>query len=240
MTPPELIKLLANEVRWALIQALKISDQRVHELVTATGQPINLVSYHLKKMRDDQLVTTRRSEADGRDIYYTLELARLRQQFIEAAHAVHPALLAELSAPLHSDQWRVLFVCTHNSARSQMAEALLRHLSKGRIEVMSAGSHPTAIHPDAITTMSRWGIDIRHQRSQAIDALGDNPFDYVITVCDRARETCPIFPKQNRLLHWGLPDPVRISDDQQRATAFENTAQQLKTRIETFLWTLQG
>ncbi|MCU0499322.1 MAG: ArsR family transcriptional regulator [Anaerolineae bacterium] len=240
MTAPELIKLLANEVRWALIQALKISDQRVNELVIATGQPANLVSYHLKKMRDDGLVSTRRSEADGRDVYYSLELARLRQWLISIAHSIHPALFPENPVPPQVTGRRVLFVCTHNSARSQMAEALLRHLSGGRITVMSAGSHPKTIHPDAIRTMDRLGIDLRQQHSRALDTVIDQTFDDVITVCDRAREVCPIVPVQGRSLHWGLPDPVRINDDQERAAAFEQTAYRLKTRIEAFLWTFEG
>ncbi|PJF25946.1 MAG: ArsR family transcriptional regulator, partial [Phototrophicales bacterium] len=142
--PPEIIKLLANEVRWGLLKALVMGDRQVNELVALTQQPMNLVSYHLKKMREDELVTTRRSEADGRDVYYSADFARLRQLFHEAAAALHPALIAPLTPP-NAEKLpfkRVLFICTHNSARSQMAQGLLRHLSQERLYVASAGSEP--------------------------------------------------------------------------------------------------
>ncbi len=90
--PPEFIKLLANDVRWGLLKALTTSDYQVNELVAQLQQPMNLVSYHLKKLRDDALVTTRRSEADGRDVYYSLDLARLRQLYLDAGLTLHPSL----------------------------------------------------------------------------------------------------------------------------------------------------
>lgn len=238
--PPEFIKLLANDLRWGLLKALTISDFQVNELVAQLQQPMNLVSYHLKKMRADALVTTRRSEADGRDIYYSLDLRRLRQMYLEAGMALHPAIV--LNTPVidvaRLPYQRVLFVCTHNSARSQMAEGLLRHLSQGYLDVFSAGSHPTTVHPDAIRTMADFGIDIRQQQSRPLSDVEGQPFDYVITVCDKAREVCPMFSGSGTSMHWGFSDPVTIQDTAERQTVFNRTAHQLKSRIEYFLSTL--
>lgn len=238
--PPEVIKLLANDLRWGLLRALAKSDLQVNELVTQVQQPMNLVSYHLKKMREDALVTTRRSEADGRDVYYSLDLNRLRQMYVEAGMALHPAISSNSSRVDVSrlQHRRVLFVCTHNSARSQMAEGLLRYLSQGHVEVLSAGSHPTKVHPDAIRTMRNLGIDISRQQSRSLNDIEGQSFDEVITVCDKAREVCPAFPGSGAPLHWSFPDPVVIQDAAERLGVFERTAQQLKSRIEYFLSTL--
>jgi len=217
-----------------------MSDHQVNELVAQLQQPMNLVSYHLKKMRDDGLVTSRRSESDGRDVYYSLDLNHVRQMFFEAGAALHPTLgtpSPTVQLPPTSGV-RVLFVCTHNSARSQMAEGFLRHVSGGRIEVQSAGSHATQIHPDAIRTMDDFGIDIRNQRAKSFNAVEGQPFDYVISVCDKAREECPVFDGDGQQVHWGFPDPVAIEDPQVRATAFGEIARSLKTRMEWFLTTL--
>lgn len=238
--PPRLITALASDVRWGLLKALTTGDRQVNELVAMLGQPMNLVSYHLKKMRGDALVTTRRSEADGRDVYYSLDLDRLREMYIEAGAALHPALGARRAPAAGSRlaHQRILFVCTHNSARSQMAEGLLRHLAHGDLDVASAGSHPTTLHPDAIRTMDTFGIDIRGQRSRPLSDFEGRAFDYVITVCDKAREVCPTFPGSGVQIHWGFPDPIVVEDDAARADTFRRTAQQLKTRIEYFLSSL--
>lgn len=238
--PPDFIKLLANDIRWAMLQALARSDLQVNELVTLIQQPMNLVSYHLKKMRDDALVTTRRSEADGRDVYYSLDLVRVRELYLEAGHALHPSLTGSLFPRTEASflSQRVLFVCTHNSARSQIAEGLMRHLSKNQLEVFSAGSHPTVIHPDAIRTLKRLGIDIEQQASKSIDSFAGQSFDYVITVCDKAREVCPTFPGTAHQVHWGFPDPVAIANAQARMQAFDLVALHLTSRIQHFLSTL--
>lgn len=238
--PPEFIKLLANDVRWGVLKALASGDHQVNELVTLLHQPMNLVSYHLKKMREEALVTTRRSEADGRDVYYTLDLERLRDLYLAAGSALHP-LLSEPRRVTDFDNLpaaRVLVVCTHNSARSQMAEGLLRDLSHGKITAFSAGSHPTQVHPDAIRTMDSLGIDIRAQLVHHVNEYEGQSFDYVITVCDKARENCPTFPGGGQQLHWGYPDPLALSDTEQRQTAFIQIAHRLRIRIEHFLVTL--
>jgi protein-tyrosine-phosphatase/DNA-binding transcriptional ArsR family regulator len=234
--PPELLKLLAHDIRWGLLKALTLSDCRVHELVEITGQPMNLVSYHLKKLRDDDVVTTRRSDADGRDVYYSVDVARLRTLFRAAGGALHP-LLGGDSAVSEPIEGRVLFVCTHNSARSQMAEGLLRAHSGGRIEVYSAGSEPTDVHPLAVEQMAARGIDISRQHAKSIDAFTGQVFDYVVTVCDLAREVCPTFPGES--IHWSLPDPAVIEDAEARRHAFAWTARQLEGRITALLTVMQ-
>lgn len=238
--PPDFIKLLANDVRWGVLKALASSDHQVNELVTLLQQPMNLVSYHLKKMRAEALVTTRRSEADGRDVYYTLDLERLRALYLAAGGALHP-LLSQPYQPFDAAALpaaRVLVVCTHNSARSQMAQALLRELSRGKIAAFSAGSHPTRIHPEAIHAMDSLGIDIRAQTPHHLSEYEGQSFDYVITVCDKAREVCPAFPGGGQQLHWGFPDPVVIADPEQRQIAFTRIAERLRVRVEHFLVTL--
>ncbi len=238
--PPDFIKLLSNDVRWGVLKALANGDHQVNELVTLLQQPMNLVSYHLKKMREEALVTTRRSEADGRDIYYSLDLERLRDLYLAAGGALHP-VLSQSRRDVDLDTLpaaRILVVCTHNSARSQMAEGLLRDLSKGRIAVFSAGSHPTRVHPEAIRTMDSLGVDIRAQNVHHLSEYEGQSFDYVITVCDKAREVCPTFPGEGQQLHWGYPDPLAISDADQRRAAFAQIAERLRIRIEHFLVTL--
>lgn len=228
-TPPVFLKLLAHDLRWHLVQALTAGDYRVAELVDYVAQPMNLVSYHLKQLRAEGVVATRRSEADGRDVYYSLDLNRVRDLYVAAGAALHPALTQPAPLPTHQ---RVLFVCTHNSARSQMAEGLFRALGG---DATSAGSEPTTIHPDALTTMAERGIDIGGQHSKSVADLAGQTFDTVITVCDRARETCPTFPGATRYLHWGYPDPVLITDPAERRLAFANIATHLHNRITYFL-----
>src|SRR5215471_5243191 len=104
---------------------------------------------------------------------------------------------------------RVLFICTHNSARSQMAEGLLRHLGNDRFEVFSAGTEATFVRPLAIKAMAELGIDISHQQSKTLDSYLQQPFDEVITVCDTAAEACPVFPRAARRRHWSLEDPSK-------------------------------
>lgn len=239
-TPPALIQLLSHDLRWQIVKSLTQSDYRVNELVDRVEQPLNLVSYHLKKLRDETLVTTRRSEADGRDTYYSLDLDHLQALYREAGAALHPSLVSgNPSTRSRIPARKILFVCTHNSGRSQMAEGLMRHLSRGQIDVISAGSEPTTIHPDAIATMETLGVDIRSQAPKHFDAYLSQPFDYVISVCDRAREVCPIVPTAGQQIHWGFPDPVAIKDAAIRQQAFMATAQRLKSRIEHFLSGLQ-
>lgn len=110
-----------------------------------------------------------------------------------------------------SDKKRVLILCTGNSARSQMAEGLLRELGGARFEVESAGTRPTGVRPEAIEAMREVGIDISRQRSKSVDEFADVEFDYVFTVCDNARENCPVFPGKTGRVHWSFDDPAAVA-----------------------------
>src|SRR4051794_1832686 len=118
------------------------------------------------------------------------------------------------------DKQRVLFLCTHNSARSQMAEGLLRRLGGDRFEAFSAGTEATRVRPLAVRAMAEEGIDISRQESKTLDRYLGEPFDAVITVCDQAAEACPVFPGAKRRLHWSFPDPSQATgtEDEQLAT----------------------
>jgi arsenate reductase (thioredoxin) len=128
---------------------------------------------------------------------------------------------------------RVLFLCTHNSARSQMAEGLLLHLAGGRFEAFSAGTEATQVRPLAIKAMAELGIDISKQQSKTLERYLNEPFDEVITVCDAAAETCPIFPHAAHRRHWSLADPSKAtgSEDEQ-LTVYRRVRDELRSRIE--------
>jgi arsenate reductase len=128
---------------------------------------------------------------------------------------------------------RVLFLCTHNSARSQMAEGLLRELARDRFEVYSAGTEATLVRPLAIRAMEESGIDISGQESKALDVYLDQPFDYVITVCDEANEACPFFPGAESRLHWSFADPSQAEgSEDERLAVFRRVRDEIKERIE--------
>ena len=136
---------------------------------------------------------------------------------------------------------RVIFVCTGNSARSQMAEALLRRDGGASFEVVSAGVSPRAIHPMTIRALDKVGIDIAGARSKSVGEFLGQRFDYVITVCDRARATCPVFPGGSVTLHWGIDDPAEATGtDEERQAAFDRALKELSIRIHTFLPLVTG
>jgi len=127
---------------------------------------------------------------------------------------------------------RVLFVCTGNSARSQMAEGLLRHEAGSRFDVFSAGTHPTQVRPEAVAVMHEIGVDISRHRSKSIDEFAGQEFDYVITVCDHANETCPVFPGHARRLHWSFEDPAAApGSEEQRKAVFRRVRDEIRARI---------
>jgi arsenate reductase len=134
------------------------------------------------------------------------------------------------------EQQRILFLCTHNSARSQMAEGLLRHLGGDRFAAFSAGTTATHVRPLAIRAMTELGIDIAGQESKTLDRYLGEPFDAVITVCDDANETCPVFPGATRRLHWSLPDPARATGSEEAQLAvYRRVRDDLRARIERAL-----
>ena len=216
------------------------SDRRVGELCALAGRRQSLVSYHLRQLRDGGLVSMRRSAADGRDSYYVLDLARCGELLSSAGVSLHPAL-APTPRPRAgrepgSTPARVLFLCTGNSARSQIAEALLKHTSAGTVDAASAGSHPKPLHPNAVRVMRKRGIDISGNRAKHLNEFLSQRFDLVITLCDRVREVCPNFPSQPQLVHWSMPDPAREATTKRASyPAFERTAAELETRIRFLL-----
>ena len=232
--PPGFLKLLSHPIRWQLLKILAQTDLRAQELVRLLNQPQNLVSYHLQQLRKQQIIREHRSIADGREIYYSLDLDRVRNLYFSSGEDLHPALGKgeRPGTAISSKPTRVLFLCTHNSARSQMAEAILRTRSNGQIQVYSAGTEPTEVHPLAIRAMAEMNIDLHAQRSKSLEEYTGQEFDYIITVCDRARESCPVFPGDPVRIHWSFPDPATSEGpESERGLAFRETAVQLNTRI---------
>ncbi len=236
--PPRFVYLVGHPVRWRVLRELVRSDRAVRELTDLVGEPQNLVSYHLRRLRDGGLVRPRRSSADRRDVYYAVDLAACQAELQAAGAALHPALrlvpLApdDRTRPLARPRPSVLFLCTGNSARSQMAAALLAHLSDGAIDAASAGSHPKPLHPYAVRVMRRRGIDISGNRTTHVDDLVARRFTMVITLCDKVREVCPDFPSHPQRAHWSIADPAAAGATNRASyPAFERTATELETRI---------
>jgi protein-tyrosine-phosphatase/DNA-binding transcriptional ArsR family regulator len=233
------LSAVAHPLRWQLLRQLACGDLRVRELTAAVGAPQNLVSYHLGLLRTCGLVDTRRSAADGRELYYRANLAGCAQLLVETGEALHPGLRLHprpVEAFAGRVSGRVLFVCTGNSARSPMAEALTSQLSGGAVEARSAGSHPRRLHPNTVAVMRRYGIDLADRAAVHLDALAGQHFDYIVTLCDRVREVCPEFPGPARHLHWSMANPVEAGDtDRESYPAFERAAAELTTRIPLFL-----
>ncbi len=216
----------------------------VHELTGLVGEPQNLVSYHLGKLRDGRLVSARRSSADRRDAYYTVDLARIGGLLSATGGALHPGLRLTPASPDGAAPGamravravrpvRVLFLCTGNSARSQMAEVLATARSGGVIEAYSAGSHPKPIHPNAVRVMrDEHGLDLAAHASKHLDVFVGERFDWVISLCDRVREVCPRFPGHPETIHWSIANPAAgDAGDGASYPRFQQTAAELATRI---------
>jgi protein-tyrosine-phosphatase/DNA-binding transcriptional ArsR family regulator len=237
--PPELLQLAGHPVRWRLLGELARSDRAVSELTALVGEPQNLVSYHLGKLRGGRLVTARRSAADRRDSYYALDLARLAALLSETGGVLHPALRLVPPAPTRPRPARVLFLCTGNSARSPMAAALAESLSRGAVQAESAGSHPRPLHPNAKRVMSeRFGLDIAGHAPRHFEEVAGQRFDRVITLCDKAREVCPEFPGGPDAAHWSLPNPATGEADEVTYPLFDAAAAELAARVGFLLATL--
>jgi len=247
--PPEFLSVAGHRLRWLLLTELAQSDRRVRELVRLTGARQSLVSYHLTRLRASQLVTVRRSSASGRDFYYTANLERFAILLRETAKALHPGLQLEVRSAFletgsdpeeRGTRFRVLFLCTGNSARSPMAEALLRRVTNQRVRVASAGSHPKQIHPNAVRVMNERGIDLSGHRAKHLNEFLGTRLDYVITLCDRVREICPEFPGHPRMIHWSILDPSRFPrNDADSYPVFQSVAEELSTRVRFFAQALR-
>jgi protein-tyrosine-phosphatase/DNA-binding transcriptional ArsR family regulator len=236
LSPSRFVQLLADEQRWRLLQELARSDRKVSELTELVGRPQNLVSYHLASLRNAGIVSARRSSADRRDTYYRIEMRRCADFLCGVGSALQPGLRLDVVAPRTLDGRRrpsVLFLCTGNSARSQMAEALLEHNSGGTIRARSAGSHPKPLHPNAVRVMAEVGIDISTHTTKHMERFRQTRFDRVITLCDKVREICPQFPGVAAVAaHWSMPDPAsEDATDETSYPGFRRTAEELESRI---------
>jgi protein-tyrosine-phosphatase/DNA-binding transcriptional ArsR family regulator len=237
VSPPEFLQLAGHPLRWRLLGELARSDRVVRELTERVGEPQNLVSYHLGKLRDARLVSARRSSADRRDTYYGLDLVRVGDLLSAAGGALHPGLrLTPPREPARIEPVTVLFLCTGNSARSPMAEAVAKARSGGAIQAFSAGSHPRPMHPNAVRVMrEEYGLDLSAQSSKALQVFEGQSFDWVISLCDRVREVCPEFPGHAETVHWSLANPATGEADAVTYPLFLETAAELETRIAFLL-----
>lgn len=183
-------------------------------------------------------MSSRKSSFDGRGVYYRVHLDQCAELLAATGAALHPGLPSggqrtpARPVGLGRHLAKVLFVCTGNGARSQIAEALMRDRTRDTVEVVSAGSHPTPVHPNAIKVLAERGIDISGARSKPIAQFSGRHFAYVITLCDKVREVCPEFPGPGQTMHWSIEDPSRASGTL-RATlpAFRELAAELESRI---------
>jgi protein-tyrosine-phosphatase/DNA-binding transcriptional ArsR family regulator len=233
---PSVLPLAGHPVRWRLLAELAGGDRAVRELAALVGERQNLVSYHLRLLRDGGLVTSRRSSADRRDSYYALDLAGCRDRLAAAGTALHAGLRLVPAPPRPPGRGaarpvRVLFVCTGNSARSRMAEAMLRAAGGDRVRVASAGSHPKPLHPSAVQVMRERGLDVPDAPPTSLADVGVTSFDRVITLCDKVREHCPELPDGPVVVHWSIPPP-------DGRDTFEAVADELETRVAFLLDTL--
>lgn len=234
---PPFLTLAGHPLRWKLLAELARSDRQVGELTRVVGRQQGLVSYHLGRLRAGGLVSSRASSFDRRAVYYRVHLDRCRELLASTGATLHPGLAAGTAAARPVSGARrcasVMFVCTGNGARSQIAEALLRRAAGDGVEVVSAGSHPKAVHPNAVKVLAERGIDIASARSKPLTEFVDRRFDYVVTLCDKVREVCPEFPGQRRSVHWSIEDPG-AAPGPSRATlpAFRAVAADLESRVQ--------
>jgi protein-tyrosine-phosphatase len=237
VSPLEFLQLIGDPLRWQLLDELGRSDRRVGELCELVGKPQSVVSYHLRELRDGGLVSARQSAADGRDTYYRGNIGRCGELLSAAGAALHPVVRLsnlEVDPPIarRGRKQRVLFLCTGNSARSQIAEALMEDRSRGAIAARSAGSHPKALHRNAVRVMAERGIDISDRRSKHLGRFVHDRFDRVVTLCDKVREVCPEFPGQPVTAHWSMADPAIEGPDAAASyRAFVRTADEIETRV---------
>jgi protein-tyrosine-phosphatase/DNA-binding transcriptional ArsR family regulator len=243
--PHQDLQILADRHRWQLVCELALSDRRVRELTALTGDAQNLVSYHLRELRDAGLVSSRRSSYDGRDTYYSVDLERCAEVLCAAGAALDPSVRLAVVPPPAPRRGRrvrtVLFLCTGNSARSQMAEALLIRRSGNALRARSAGSHPKPLHPNAVRVMAERGIDISRQKSKRLDRFAGARFDAVVTLCDKVREVCPEFAGDPPAAHWSMGDPSASgADDESTYPAFVMVADELEVRIRHLIARMAG
>jgi ArsR family transcriptional regulator, arsenate/arsenite/antimonite-responsive transcriptional repressor / arsenate reductase (thioredoxin) len=231
-------RALADDTRLAIVRLLGLTDLRAGELGAQLALPQNALSYHLKQLRSIGLLRDRRSNEDGRDIYYSVDLERLHVLYAAAGDALHPAMNNHADAPMRStlsQPLRVLFLCTHNRARSQLAEGIARYLAGDQVEAHSAGSTPTEPHPLTIEMLQEMGIPTDNLRSKSMQEFVDQEWDYVITTCDKVRGGCPVFPGDPKQIHWSFADPSAEQGAEAQRRAFQTVKREMLTRIRYLL-----
>ena len=235
----QFFRVLADQTRLAIVRLLVLSDLRAGEIAERIQLPQNAVSYHLKQLRTVGLLRDRRSSADARDVYYSIDLERMQSLYRHAGEVLQAVPLSDgherSVAPDGTRPIRVLYLCTHNSARSQLAEALTRRYGGPDVAAFSAGDTPTAIHPMTSALLAEWQIDPVGQASKSLDQFTGQSFDFVITVCDRVREYCPTFPGAATQLHWSIPDPSAVVGEEERWAAFRAVRHEVDVRVRHFL-----
>jgi ArsR family transcriptional regulator, arsenate/arsenite/antimonite-responsive transcriptional repressor / arsenate reductase (thioredoxin) len=246
-SPPSFLQLAGHPLRWQLLRELARGDRQVRELTALLGQPQSLVSYHLGRLLEGRLVRMRRSSADRRDAYYSLDLARCGELLTATGAALHPGLRlvqaaqAEPGPTPSAPAAQVLFVCTGNSARSPIAEALTRQLAPVTVAAFSAGSHPRPLHPNAARVLRERGIDLGDRPPRHLREFARQPIDYVISLCDRVREHCRLVGDDAERIHWSIADPAHDGDsDEETYPAFQRTAVELGTRVRFLLHHIQS
>lgn len=236
---PDLFRLAGHPLRWSLLRELAQSDRQVSELTRILGIRQSLVSYHLSQLRNGRLVSSKRSSADGRDAYYRIDLPRFRVLLAEVGGALHPGIAPEIvdrPVEVSNRPSRVLFLCTGNSSRSQIAEALVRRIGGEGVDVVSAGTQPKPVHDNTWRILEERGLVSTGHSSKSLEGLNGQPFDYVITLCDRAREVCPEFPGDTTLIHWSIPDPdIAGRSGDETYQAFVQVATEIEVRVRFLL-----
>ncbi len=232
-------RLLADDTRRTIVRMLAFSDMRAGELTERLRAPQNAVSYHLRQLRELGLLRDRRGGYDARDVYYSVDLDRLRTLYMAAGDSLHPGLSGQAQREAVGDEiaqpLRILFLCTHNSARSQLAEAIARKIGGDSVEAFSAGSEVSELHPLTVQLLREWDIDTSTHYSKTLDQFLDQEFDYIITTCDRTNESCPVFPGDPKRIHWSFPDPKALADPDEQLKAFQAIRQELCTRVRYLL-----
>lgn len=264
-TPSQIDKAVATLAVLADPQRLHILDLIINGIhcssgiVERLGLAPNLVSHHLKVLREAGLVDIERDPADRRWIYYVPDIRQLTEVQFLLSHLLHPAriqaradecgpsqgalpydppahLTMEKEHPMNNKA-KIIFLCTGNSARSQMAEAFMKKYAGDLFEVHSAGIEPKGVNPYTVRVMDEAGIDISGYQSKGVrQYLGHVNFGYVVTVCDHAEENCPtVFLTQGKHLHWSFEDPAAFQGTEEETLAkFSQIRDQIETRIQKF------
>jgi thioredoxin type arsenate reductase len=236
------LRALGEVNRLRLYALLTMGPMAVGDLVTVLGLSQALVSHHLAVLKAAGLVVDRRDDGDARQIIYSVNKPVLRALYGELTLLLDPIKTVD-TRPTNTPRRvpmtgpiRVLFLCTGNSARSQMAEALLRAQGEGLFETFSAGTHPKGINPLTVKAMEEVGIDVSDHTSKSLDIYLDDEFDYIITVCDSANEACPTFPGDYQRIHWSFDDPAAAQgSEDERLNVFRRVRQEIRQRVSLFV-----